>query len=208
MLKQLKKIIGILAGLLIAQNTYAAFFSAGFDTYNSPYLNAVNYFSEDRPMTSSISDGRITYEDTDGTGTLSMSSFSALFGDISIDNAALTTNNNGSLHVNGTIDFLTLNSSASFIGDIAVTSVYSEFDDVSTFGFSPIAFEGSNHDGLFMIDGPLAGLLLEFNATSTFLAYVDNPFPTYSPVPVPAAVWLFGSGFLALFGLVKKKSHA
>lgn len=35
----------------------------------------------------------------------------------------------------------------------------------------------------------------------------DNPdFPAVSPVPAPAAVWLFGSGLLALIGVVRRRT--
>ena len=105
MYNSLKNIIGILVGLLIAQNTHAALFSTGFDTFNDPYLNAVNFLSEERTMTSVITGGTLSYEDTDGTGNLSINSNSSLFGDIQINNAALTTNSDGSLHVIGVIDF-------------------------------------------------------------------------------------------------------
>ena len=206
MIKSLKNIIGVIAGLLMAQNAYAALFTTGFDTYNAPYLNAVNLYSESRSMTSLITSGSLSYEDTDGSGFLNINSSSALHGNMQINNAALTTNNDGSLHVTGAIDFLTLGSSASFFGDIAITANWDEFNDVTTFEFGPIAFTGSNHNGLFITDGLFAGDLLEFYASSSLLAYVDNPFPVYSPVPVPAALWLFASGLIGLAGFAKRNT--
>ncbi|MCW8933231.1 MAG: hypothetical protein OQK98_00770 [Gammaproteobacteria bacterium] len=207
MYKPLKNIPGILAGLLIAQNTYAALFSTSFDNFNDPYLNVVDFYSEVRPLTSVITDGILRYEDTDNTGSLSLNSSSSLFGDIQISNAALTTNSDGSLHVIGVIDFLTHGSSASFFGDMSITASWDEFNNVTTFDFDTLAFDGSNHSGFLMTDGLFTGDLLEFHASSSLLAIIDNPFPVYSPVPVPAAIWLFGSGFLSLIGLaIKKKS--
>ena len=41
--------------------------------------------------------------------------------------------------------------------------------------------------------------------TSSALAIVDNPFPVYSAVPVPAAIWLFASGLIALTGFYRRK---
>jgi hypothetical protein len=35
-----------------------------------------------------------------------------------------------------------------------------------------------------------------------------NTFAKFSPVPVPAAVWLFGSGLLGLIGIAKRKKTA
>lgn len=205
MFKQLGNTIGILTGLLIAQSAHAALINMGFDTYNSPYLNAVDYFSEARPMTSLITSGGLSYEDTDGTGTLNINSSSTIYGDMEINNAMLTTNNNGSLHVVGTINFLTLGSSSTFFGDMAITYGLDDSNSVTQFSYSPIAYNGSNQNGLLMIDGPLAGHLLEFNTTTSLLAYIDNPFPVYSPVPVPAAVWLFGSGLIGLIGIARRK---
>ena len=205
MFKQLKSIIGILTGLLIAQSTHAALINMGFDTYDSPYLNAVDYFSEVRPMTSLITSGGLSYEDTDGTGTLNINSSSTIYGDMEINDAMLTTNNDGSLRVNGTIHFLTLGSSSTFIGDMAITYGLDDSNSVTQFSYSPIANNGSNHNGLLMIDGPFAWHLLEFNTTTSLLAYVDNPFPVYSPVPVPAALWLFGSGLIGLVGFARRK---
>ncbi|MCW9047687.1 MAG: hypothetical protein OQK46_06360 [Gammaproteobacteria bacterium] len=205
MYKPLKNIIGILAGFLIAQNTYAALFSTSFDSFNDPYLNVVDFYSEVRPLTSVITDGILRYEDTDSTGDLSLNSNSSLFGDIQISNAAFTTNSDGSLHVIGVIDFLTQGSSASFTGDMSITASWDEFNNVTTFDFATLAFDGSSHNGFLMTDGLFTGNLLEFHASSSLLAIIDNPFPVYSPVPVPAAIWLFASGFLSLTSLARIK---
>lgn len=201
------KLVLIATVLVISTSVNATLINVGYDTYNEPYLNAVDYFSEVRPMTSSITNWNLLYEDTDGTGTLNISSSSTVFGNMTINNAALSTNNDGSLHVLGTINFLTLGSSSSFFGDMVITAGWDDSNSVTMFDFSPIAFDGSNHDGLFIIDGPLAGNLLEFHVTSSLLAIVDNPFPVYSPVPVPvpAALWLFGSGLIGLAGFARRK---
>ena len=186
--------------LISSTSVNATLINVGYDTYNAPYLNAVDLFSEDRPMTSSITNWSLLYEDTDGTGTLNISSHSAIYGDMDINNATLTTNNDGSLHVLGTLDYLTQGSSSSFSGDMAITVTWDDFNNATIFEFNPIAFVGSNHNGLFINDGLLAGNLLEFQVTSSLLAIVDNPFPVYSAVPVPAAIWLFASGLIALTG--------
>jgi len=199
------KLVSAVTALVLSTSVNATLINVGFDTYNEPYLNAVDYFTDSRPMTSSITDWNLLYEDTDGTGTLSISSSSSIYGGIAVNNATLTTNNDGSLHVMGTINFLTLGSSSSFYGDMAITAGWDDSNSVTMFEFSPIAFEGSNNNGLFMLDGPLAGNLLEFQVTSSLLAIVDNPFPVYSPVPVPAAAWLFGSGLVGLIGFARRK---
>ena len=199
------KLASVVTALVISTSVNATLINVGYDDFNDPYLNAVDYFSEVRPMASSITDWNLLYEDTDGTGILNISSISTEFGNININNATLTTNNDGSLHVLGTIDFLTLGTSSSFFGDMAVTLEWDEFSNATIFNFNPLAFDGSNHSGLFMSDGPLAGNLLEFHVTSSLLAIVDNPFPVYSPVPVPTAFWLFGSGLIGLAGFARRK---
>ena len=88
---------------------------------------------------------------------------------------------------------------------MAITASWDEFNNVTTFDFNPLTFDGSNHNGFLMTDGLFAGDLLEFHASSSLLAIIDNPFPVYSPVPAPAAIWLFGSGFLSLIGLARRK---
>jgi hypothetical protein len=49
-----------------------------------------------------------------------------------------------------------------------------------------------------MIDGPFAGFNLNFDITAIHVSYVN-------PIPVPAAVWLFGSGLVGLAGLARRK---
>ena len=53
-----------------------------------------------------------------------------------------------------------------------------------------------------MIDGPFPGLSVNFDIGSGNSLTVLS----VSAVPVPAAVWLFGSGLLALIGIARKKS--
>ncbi len=62
-----------------------------------------------------------------------------------------------------------------------------------------------NGDGIMGIPmaagGPFAGFNANFNANMT-------PTPDPSAVPVPAAVWLFGSGLLGLVGIARRKKKA
>lgn len=50
------------------------------------------------------------------------------------------------------------------------------------------------------------GLLITFSLTSGDSVSFTSNFDVV-PVPVPAAVWLFGSGLLGLFGLSRRKRH-
>lgn len=56
--------------------------------------------------------------------------------------------------------------------------------------------DGDGINGISMIDGPFPAFSANFN------------FGQVSTVPVPAAVWLFGSGLLGLIGLARRKANA
>jgi hypothetical protein len=49
-----------------------------------------------------------------------------------------------------------------------------------------------------MIDGPFAGFNANFDITSVHVTNVN-------PIPVPAAVWLFGSGLVGLAGVARRR---
>ncbi len=53
-----------------------------------------------------------------------------------------------------------------------------------------------------LIDGPFPGFYVNFDIGSGNSLTVLN----VNPVPVPAAVWLFGSGLIALIGFAKRKT--
>jgi len=81
-------------------------------------------------------------------------------------------------------------------------------------GFKPVANQvwmlaslDGNGDTIMGINmaagGPFAGFNANFNATMTGIADVSD-IPV-AAVPVPAAVWLFGSGLLGLVGVARRK---
>lgn len=195
----------IVTGILLLQpvQLYAELINVGYDDFNNPSLNIIDPADGSTTFTSLINNWQFLYEDTDGTGSLSINSTMNLLGAVEINTASVTTNTNGSLHVAGTIDFLDLGSQGDFLGDFIVTVDYDFSNNVTVFNFDPIVGSGLNYAGLLMTNGPEAGSLLDFQVTSSLLAIIDNPFPTY--VPVPAAIWLFGSGLLALAGFSRKK---
>lgn len=57
---------------------------------------------------------------------------------------------------------------------------------------------------------------LEYSATNSYvpenvgsyLVRTSNPGPIVSPVPVPAAAWLFGSALVGFFGVARRKARA
>jgi len=68
-------------------------------------------------------------------------------------------------------------------------------DSLSDFDYNAISPESFNSSGLYFDDsGGANGLLLGSWQTSV----------TLTAVPVPAAVWLFGSGLLGLVGIARK----
>jgi len=100
-----------------------------------------------------------------------------------------------------------LKCSSSFTGTITKNCLY----DGANYGSTPptsgqvwmMASTDGNGDGIngipMAVGGPFAGFNANFNATMA---------PTPDAVPVPAAVWLFGSGLLGLVGIARRKKKA
>ena len=58
----------------------------------------------------------------------------------------------------------------------------------------------SNYDNFYIDQNPFPGMQYEFNING------NDPLVSVSSVPVPAAIWLFGSGVIGLIGLARKNS--
>ncbi len=81
--------------------------------------------------------------------------------------------------------------------------------DVSSSGdiqtYTSTDWDGDGIPGGAMLDsGALVGFSASFNLEGSDLANVNITPP--SAVPVPAAVWLFGSGLLGLVGVARRKT--
>lgn len=79
--------------------------------------------------------------------------------------------------------------------------------DGSCLGTNPIASALASNDtvgGSPMVDGPFAG----FNANFDITLVSNLSVTPAGVVPVPAAVWLFGSGLLGLVGVARRKKQA
>ncbi len=64
--------------------------------------------------------------------------------------------------------------------------------------------DGDGVNGIPMAaGGPFAGFNANFNASMGGIADVSD-----IPIPVPAAVWLFGSGLIGLVGIARRKKNA
>jgi len=102
-----------------------------------------------------------------------------------------------------------LKCSSSFTGTITKNCLY----DGANYGSTPptksqvwmMASTDPDGDGVngvpMATGGPFAGFNANFNATMA-----GTPDPTV--IPVPAAVWLFGSGLLGLVGIARRKKKA
>ena len=144
-------------------------------------------------------DGWIYYDESTGQGTFDLTATVDMLGLVEIYNTSITTNTNGSLHLDGWVRFGDPDATGyQVFGDMIVSYEYEWEGDYTVFTFSPIAYAGLDQDGLFMPDGPFAGHVLDFEVLSSFLAYEGNPFPQYAAVPLPAAVWLLISGLSLL----------
>lgn len=70
-------------------------------------------------------------------------------------------------------------------------------------GGFPLADDGIS--GVKMATAPFPGHGANFDISSATITAID---PGTSPVPVPAAVWLFGSGLLGLVGVARRRKNA
>jgi hypothetical protein len=90
------------------------------------------------------------------------------------------------------------------------------FTSTSASALTPVDnASGSNLEGLGIIAGEsMSELVLAYN--DNYLGFVDSDFDDMlvraefipTAVPVPAAVWLFGSGLLGLVGIARRKKTA
>lgn len=194
--------------VFICSHAAASSFNVSFDTFNNPSLNIVSPSSVTQDSGPVIS-GSMTYESTTGAGSFAMNADLGFSGNTQIHGVTITTNSNGSLHLDGLVTFdMAPSTDHHLYGDISVDYDYDSNIDVTTFTYSPTIFNNSGVAGLLMDSGPFAGLFLDFEVTSTLLAFVSNPYPIYAPVPIPAAFWLFGSGLLGLIGISRRKKAA
>ena len=116
-------------------------------------------------------------------------------------------------------------------GNGGSTGLFPNFVSTNTAGASP--FGGANLDGPNALDGPQGGItngivplgglgavdnavtfVVDISGTSlSDLNFVTNDLVTFEfgsdaaflTTPVPAAVWLFGSGLLGLFGIARRR---
>lgn len=96
------------------------------------------------------------------------------------------------------ISDLTLNTQGFNVGDSTTLSIFSDatlLDNITITSDAAVDFTGFNG---------ITRLLIEDNSTGAGFSYNNFEF-TASPVPLPAAAWLFGSGLLGLVGVARRK---
>ncbi len=175
--------------------------NVGYDNFATHNLNIVSPADGNVTAGSEITQWTFLYDDVTGIGTLSIDASFSLLGAASISNASVTTNADGSLAVAGSLEFTdpSLGSSV-FSGKMVVDVTYDDTSDVTIFTFSPLNTTAT-YDGFLLQSGAFAGSLLDFSVTSSLLAIIESPFPAYSPVPLPPAMWLMLSGLASLLSL-------
>ncbi|VAW74681.1 hypothetical protein MNBD_GAMMA13-787 [hydrothermal vent metagenome] len=133
----------------------------------------------------------------DATATVDVSFGSSIFDVADVDLTLLFV---GAAGHSGTITLLggsSDGSSADF--DLAPSENYTGFNSVQDTVVFGIFSETLDLNSLF--SGTFSGVMLDISDASAVLSLVG----TTAPVPVPAAVWLFGSGLLGLVGIARKR---
>jgi hypothetical protein len=199
----MKNITAVLVCMLLPVSASAASFNTFLAPLNNPMLDIVSQSNGSVLYSGQINSGSTSYDTVTGEGTFDLSATLPVMGDTFL-HASLTTNTNGSLHLDGLINFASIPATAyNFIGDIMVIYDYDIFSDVAAFIYSPISRPGLDYPGLLMQSGPFTGFLLDFEVGAAFLAHVDNPYPAY--LPLPGSAWLMLSGLLTLVGYRRRR---
>ena len=204
------KIILILSTIVFSNNINAEI------VYNAPscfgdsytYSGALtvlggtgSFFASDPDMT-----GSVYYDSCSHTGSFTLDNTVNIAGlDFSFSTLNLNANQDGSVHMSGNIQQMNSPTSPfAFSYDFAASVLQ---DDEFGVTLDLLALDGDvdGVPGNAVTTGAWTGLSGIFTGTFNNLGNNGNNFPTYSPVPVPAAAWLFSSGLIGLIGFARRK---
>ncbi|VAW61595.1 hypothetical protein MNBD_GAMMA08-629 [hydrothermal vent metagenome] len=196
-------IFSLLSSLLVVNNVSAAsFFFMGLEG-DSIVLNDTD---NNAAFSSPITEGSFTYDTALGTSSGSINVLNEIDqSNVFLHDMNITETSYGSLFLNAQMHYLGV-SDVNVLVELIVDYNYDEINDVTTFALSTLDTDNNGVPGVQIVGSDFAGLSLDINATMSALAFVENDFPVYSPVPVPAAVWLFSSGLFALIGFSKRRT--
>lgn len=205
----------LLFGCLLQQNVSAAFIEIGSRTSE---LIGIERVVDVRTFpggalldTGIITNWSLSYDDVTDDGELIITAFltsapssSSAF---EVTSTSLSANANGSLRVVGGVNVEGFGV-VPFSGDIAVTVDTDFVEQTTLFTLNLLEILNTDQKGLLIETGLVGSpfdIAANFELFSGLSSIVDNPFPIYSSVPVPAAVWLLGSGLLGLVAMGRKK---
>ena len=117
-------------------------------------------------------------------------SYSFTFGNFTIDNTNSTLSNELRINNTGNIPFTTSATSPYTFGDGFLRAIYTPDPSVDL---------RLDIGGINLVQGSLGG------CTGTCQALALGSWTRTSVVPVPAAVWFFGSGLIGLIGVARRK---
>jgi len=159
--------------------------------------------------TAIITNWSLTYDDVTDSGSFTLTATpSRLPSLLQITGTSVFANANGSLRIQGEASTGGF-SPVSFSGDAVVTVDNDFSDQLTLFTLSLLEVPNTSQKG-FLVTGASVGLpfleaAVDFEVASGLSSAVESPFPVFTPVPVPAAVWLLGSGLLGLFAVARNK---
>ena len=165
--------------------------------------------------------GAASLQITSGSAATFTGRLDGLFGVNSITSTStpIGTVENASVTGTGTLYIydgaFTLSASLSWV-DIATFGTASSLNPKGTANLSSISYSGTNADLLFLANAGAGTQTATFQFTSpmsltdlftTATATTSTSFSgSISAIPVPPAVWLFGSGLLGLAGIARRKT--
>lgn len=206
-----KFIISVTAFAILSIPLHARAQSCFMDSYlYSGSLTALSSIGSVVSVDSGLS-GSVNYDSCSGTGSLTLDSTVTMAGvEFSFSTLTLNASADGSVHMSGTVQQLDSSGaphlapfdySYDFAADVLQDDAYGVVLDILA-----LDGDGDGVPGNRVTSGAWIGLSGIFEGTFSNLGNNGNNFPEYSPVPVPAAAWLFGTGIAVLVGVARRRN--